>query len=136
MLDWAQNLVAACCPTVGNPIEGHPELQDGIWLVDPVSATVVSRVHISDGNGVAVGAFHAVISQAYPGQIYLSVVAFQGSDQPSGNILVASYPSGQYIRSIDTGSSGCLPFFIQELPDGHLIVTGGESHKVLIIDPT
>jgi DNA-binding beta-propeller fold protein YncE len=136
MLDWADGVVAVCCPAVSYEIQGHPELQDGIWLVDPVSATVVNRVHITDGNGVAVGAFHAVVSQTYPSQAYVSLAAFQSPSQPSGDILVVDYPSGQYIRSIDITGSGCLPFFMQELSDGNLMVTGGETGKILIIDPT
>lgn len=136
MLNWPQGLVAVCCPVVWDPIEDHPEFQDAIWLVDPVSATIVNRIHVTDGNGIAVGVFQTVVSQVYPDQAYMSIGPFQGPGSPTGSILVVAYPSGQYIRSISTTGTGCRPYFMHEIPEGRLIVTGGVTGKILIIDPS
>ena len=84
--------------------------------------------------GIGWGIISVTPSTVYPGLAYTAPAQWDPST--NANIGIIQKATGQLVRMIDTDDEAFSPQFIYEIPDGRLIVTGGESHKILIIDPT
>jgi hypothetical protein len=129
LIDWSDTepLVAICCLVEDWDYENFKK---GLWILNTETGQIVDRLSILDPSGHFRPVIHAYISQINPCNIYIS--AWTG--QNGWGILVIDYDTGSLISTIDTGPD-FEPNFIYETPEGLLIVTGGESGKILIIDP-
>ncbi len=118
------------CNRCVDRLTGYPEYSQGIWIVNTDTDSVVQRFTILDSDGHVRGVKHACVSQVHPGTAYLSL----GFGGPAAEIAVIDCSTGQVIDSI-RADRVFTPEFIYELPDGRLIVTGGRTSNILIIDP-
>ena len=125
--------VAMCNPELAN-IPSRPMFMSNIWIIDTQTNTISSTIQAEGPAGTGFGLVSVTPSSVYPGLAYTAL----GQWDPStyANIGIIQKATGQLVRMIDTEGEAFRPQFIYELPDGRLIVTGGESHKILIIDPT
>lgn len=101
----------------------------GIVLIDPQTDEVVDWLIITDETGLEFGVQHACISDVHPGVVYISTNVASPFD-----LMAIDYDTGEVLDKLDT-PQGFHSQFIYETPDGLLIVTGGTSGKILIIDP-
>ena len=128
-IKWSDTepLVAMCCGV--DTYMHDPQYMAGLWIINTDLAQVVNRLTITF-NGRIYGVRHACVSRVYPSDV--DIVPDIGT------------PEELFIIDKDTGAvTGTIPLptgfnaeFIYEIPYGRLIVTGGESGKILIIDPT
>ena len=123
-------LIALCNKQIDKDPEG-PEYGHSLTIINTDTNTAVQQFTILDESGNMRGIEHALVSHVHPGIAYLSL----GFGGPTASIAVIDYSTGSVIQYIKSGLV-FMPYFIHELPDGRLIVTGGESGKILIIDPT
>jgi hypothetical protein len=102
-----------------------------VWVINSESRQIVQRLTITDSIGLKQGIRHAVISECNPGVVYGSMSGLRDTI----SILAFDQYSGALIQEIPA-IPGFYSEFIYELCDGRLIVTGGDTGKILIIDPT
>ena len=128
-LPWSDEapLVAMCCGI--DPSMNDPDYMAGLWIIDTDLAQVVNRLTITY-NGRSLGVMHACISQVISGSVY--VVPWLAT---TVQLYVIDKDTGVVTGTIPL-PSGFNAEFVYEISDGRLIVTGGESGKILIIDPT
>jgi len=108
---------------------GEPEYMAGFWIINTELAEVVDRLTIDYG-GRIVGVRHACVSSIDPCVVYVNPDLAYVPD-----LLAIDHDSGDVLWTIPLVED-FKPEFIYEIPDGRLIVTGGTSGKILIIDPS
>jgi hypothetical protein len=128
VLNWSatEPLIAAMCPA--DNYDSNPDGHYAIWIIDPTSGSVVSRLQLT-WNGIVCGLNHACLSQASPCNMYASI--FLTGHCP---IAVIDRDTGALVNTIPVGDVDAQ--FIYEMPNDNLIVTTGKDGKILIIDPT
>ncbi len=127
---WSEEdmLVAMCCAT--EPDIREPEFMAGLWIIDPELCEVVDYIDIVNQYGGYIGVRHACVSSVYPGHVYIS-----SSTGGPDDLFIIDHDTGEIIETIETVEDFTSQF-IYETPDGLIIVTGGDSEKILIIDPS
>jgi len=123
--------VAVCNPEAYG-IASHPAFSDAIWIIDTADNSVSSTIGVIDSNH-RYGAKSLIVSDACTDGAYVAINQYD--DTNSQRILLIDKSSGEVEQAVDTGTE-IIPEFLYELPDGRLIVTGGVSGKLAIIDPT
>jgi DNA-binding beta-propeller fold protein YncE len=123
--------VAMCNPE-SFYLPSHPAFNDGIWVIDSYSGAVTSTINIAIGD-YRYGARSLIVSHVCDGEAYVALN--QCGNSNANRIAVVDHATGDCLGSLDTGTE-ITPVFMHELPDGRLIVTGGASGKIAIIDPT
>jgi hypothetical protein len=127
---WSEDgrYVAMCNPELAN-IPSRPAFMSNIWIIDTLTNTISSTIQAGSGFGL----ISVTPSTLQPGLAYAAHGQWDSSN--FSNIAIIQKYTGQLISMIDAGEV-FQPQFIHELADDRIIVTGGESHKILIIDPT
>jgi hypothetical protein len=134
-IPWSEDgrLLAMCNP-MNARISTRPLFLSNIWIIDTLTNNVVSTIQADGPQGTGgFGLVSVTPSSVFPGRMYTALGFWD--DTQYENIGIVNKTTGQLIQMIDVGEA-LRPQFIHELPDGRIIVTGGESHKILIIDPT
>jgi hypothetical protein len=132
LIKWSDTepLIALCNKDLDYK-PAYPEYSQGLWIINTETNSVVQRMTICDSEGNKCGVDHAFVSRTQPGIVYLAL-GFGGTHS---EIAVVDYYTGAPIRWIRSGRP-FWPEFIYEISDDRLIVTGGETERILIIDPT
>ncbi len=131
LVKWSDEdpLIALCNRSVDNMGDSE-DFSDGLWIIDTELEEVVQTYRIYDIADRIRGVQHLCVSEVRPGIAYMSL-GFGGLDAETA---VFDMATGQVIEHIQTGLV-FTPEFIYELPDGRLIVTGGRTKNIVIIDP-
>jgi DNA-binding beta-propeller fold protein YncE len=120
---------AAMCVVSTEDWEGYEEYNFGLWIIDTETNEVVDKIQVVDEEGNNVGVCHGILSEVYPGRVYLALAYALNN-----SVIAIDHDTSELIESLPTG--GGYVDFLYELPDGRLIVTKGEAGEILIIDPT
>ena len=137
MLDWTFNgcYVAICCYFPFRAPD-RPEMDDAIWIIDPVTNSVVDTFTIRDLEGNVVGAQSAIISSVHEDRVYVAMgMTHQATVNPGpwDRIYIIDPYSGETLDAIDTEWQASV--FIFEIPDGRLLVSCDKSGDILVLDP-
>jgi hypothetical protein len=138
IVSWPSRCCAAICCPYPFRVPGSPEMDDAIWIIDPITNTVVDTFTIKDLNGNVVGAGDAIVSSVYENRVYVAMGAYDSTTVNPGTgdwILIINPDTGETLDAINTGGEFQYPYFMYEMPDGRLLISCDGAGRMLVIEP-